>query len=84
MTTQIKPELKIEYVRGTTRRAPQVRVGFVTTLRTRLKILLWLLLGRAIWVSLSEEEIELILIYKHIVRWRVVTKLRTHNKRGMR
>lgn len=82
MTTQIKPELKIEYVRGTTRRAPQVRVGFVTTLRTRLKILLWLLLGRAIWVSLSEEEIEL--ISKHIVRWRVVTKLRTRKKCGMR
>lgn len=82
MITQIKPELKIEYVRGTTRRAPQVRVGFVTTLRTRLKILLWLLIGRAIWVSLSEEEIEL--ISKYIVRWRVVTKLRTTKKRGRR
>lgn len=80
MTTQIRPELKIEYVRGTERSEPEINIGISVPFRHRLRILFWLLLGRLVWYTLSEDEIEL--ISRHIIRWRVVTKLRNAKKIG--
>lgn len=78
MTTN-RLNLEVEYVRGTERVNPVIRLRFRVPFLQRLKVLFLLLIGKPVSYALSEEDIED--ISHKIVRWRLVTKLREAKKR---
>jgi hypothetical protein len=75
MTTQ-RTRFLVEYIKSTEAVEPKIRVALQLPVFILVKLLLFAILGqpRVLWHLMTEAEIEL--LSKHIVRWRLVKKLR--------
>ncbi len=75
MTTQ-KTRFLVEYVKSTEVVEPRIRVALQLPMLVLFKLLVFSILGqpKVMWHLMTEAEIEL--LSKHIVRWRLVKKLR--------